>query len=204
MVDVIIRQEKLKFRQEFILEKVIKLIINQGIDDFSMADVCRETGLGAAQIYRCFKDKNTMLEHLIMEITHKRIRKFLLHQCDFNHTAEQLATTKIDNLNDDELKLITEFLRLNRNSELHRLVVMADELLMNCGLELIHQRFKNTTLNEQRAISEAIATLTEGMLIRTYKGLNHQADPEMMQRIYQAFFNSLDNLFTYHSNGDNG
>lgn len=63
------------------------------------------------------------------------------------------------------------------------------------GLYILKEYYKTASPQEIRAIAEVVATLTEGVILRTAKGYSQDVDQAILQRIYETMLTAMDSLF---------
>lgn len=199
MVDTLLRkmtkEGKQQARQQFILEKTLQLVLERGLDALSIANVCIVTELGAGQIYRCFKDKNDLLQQLLIYLTKKRILHFQQDQFNLSRKAKELASGNIHHLPAAELKLLIDSMFAAEKYHIQDVLQCSEEMLMTEGIRQLKQHFPHTSAAEIRAISEVLAVLSEGIMLRKANTFSHDANPEILEKIYFAFLTTLNDMF---------
>ncbi|MCT9561654.1 TetR/AcrR family transcriptional regulator [Acinetobacter baumannii] len=191
------RIEKHNKRRQLIIDTALKLTIEHGLDQVSISDIARESKLGPGQIYRCFRDKEEIIENIILNITTKRISGLGFNKHNNEIKAEELASGYPNNIDPDELNLLYEVLNVSRNEKINEVLATSEKKMQKQAQIILDEYYKNASKEEIRAISEVVATLTEGVIFRKAKGFSDDVDPDILEKIYKAMLQSIDSLFCH-------
>ncbi|MFH7808927.1 TetR/AcrR family transcriptional regulator [Acinetobacter sp. BSP-153] len=189
------RTEKQNKRKQLIIDKAIELTVAHGLDQLSIADIAKASGLGPGQIYRCFQDKDEIIENMILSITDKRICTPGFHRHDVHIKAQELASGHPNNMSSEELSLLYEVLNISGNNKIIETIEKSEKKMQEQGLYILKEYYKTASPQEIRAIAEVVATLTEGVILRTAKGYSQDVDQAILQRIYETMLTAMDSLF---------
>lgn len=189
------RIEKHNKRRQLIINTALQLTIAHGLDQVSIVDIAKESKLGPGQIYRCFRDKDEIIENMILNITDKRMQGLGFNRHDNKIKAEELASGYPNNIDQDELNLLYEVLNASRNKKINDVLATTEQKMQKQGQTILNEYYKNASKEEIRAISEVVATLTEGVIFRKAKGFSDDVDPDILEKIYGAMLQAIDSLF---------
>lgn len=194
-MDITSKVEKQNKRRQLIIDKALELTVAQGFEQISIADIAKASQLGPGQIYRCFQDKDEIIENIILNITERRIRDLGFNRHNNNVIATGLARGYPNNMRADELNLLYEVLNVSRNKKINEVIEKSEEKMQKKGQFILQEYYPAASKEEIRAISEVIATLSEGVILRKAKGYSEGVDEDILQRIYLAMMVAIDALF---------
>lgn len=189
------RIERHNKRRQLIIDTALRLMIKHGLDQVSIVDIAKESQLGPGQIYRCFRDKDEIIENMILQITDKRMHGLGFNRQDHKIKAEELASGYPNNIGPDELNLLYEVLNASRNIKINEVLTASEQKMQKQGQSILTEYYKNASKEEIRAISEVIATLTEGVISRKAKGFSDDVDQDILEKIYIAMLQAIDSVF---------
>lgn len=183
-------------RRQRIIDQALVLVMKNGLDNVAISDIAKACQLGPGQIYRCFKDKDEIIQNLIKRIADKRVKNSDLHsQNMIESISYDLAQGYPHQIEKSELYLLYEILNLDRNQKNSKLVDQAEKELMYKGLDILKNRYPQASESEIRAIAEVIATISDGTILRTAKGYSNNVDKKILEKFYLTLLRTFDSMF---------
>lgn len=165
----------LKERQLFIMSAAKTCFSRSGFHGASMADISRESGLGAGQLYRYFHSKELLVNETIKSI--------IQHWCKFlkNSFSKHMSIEDIIDANSDFWKgwssrdrclLLEVYSEASRNKFL-RDMLMQEEQSLIAELELLFQKVMPASSSQQRTNRiHFLLMLVDGVACRTFGDKN--------------------------------
>ncbi|MFC3902515.1 transcriptional regulator, TetR family [Acinetobacter marinus] len=190
-----ILSEKLHHRRKFIIEKSMQYVAKHGLNQLSIAVIAHECSLGPGQIYRCFKDKDEIIQCIVMNIAQKRVIDINLMQHDIQLRAQQFAHGHPNNISTDESALLFEIFNVKENSTVFPLVEKSELMMREMGKEVLQRHYPRADQYDIRAISEVMATISEGIILRKGKGFSKGVDQNALEKIYLAMLSAIETLY---------
>lgn len=189
--DRISRQEA---RRNTIIQAARNCFREKGLHGTSMADIAREAQLGPGQIYRCFQNKDAIVEAIIKAIIGARVEHMLAVNHDLVRKADEftqgLAGIAAFDSRDDAL-LLEISAEATRNPRIAQLMVEADLDLFEQGCAMMKARYPLLDETQVNALSEVMAVLTEGTLVRRHVRPHRPIDAQCLQSHYLAILHTL-------------
>jgi AcrR family transcriptional regulator len=162
-----------------------------GFHGSGMAEIAQLSRLSVGQIYRCFINKEAIIEEIVHRIVTHRARLMLDNNNDLDRIADDLAG---DNLwGDGEEEIINQALMLEvsaeatRNPRIAQILIDVDAVLFQQGCTMLQQAYPGMNQDEAATLAELLAVLCEGTMLRILTR-QRQIKPEGLQRLYRIIF----------------
>lgn len=188
------RESRQDERRSEIIQAARRCFRQKGLHTTSMADIAREARLGPGQIYRCFQNKDAIVEAIIEDIIAGRVQ----HMLAVNHNLVEKAGEFTRGLagiagfdSQDDALLLEINAEAARNPRIAELMIRADQTLFHEGCRMMKRHYPELNETQIQALSEIMAVLTEGTLARRHIRPARGVDAQTLQRSYLILLNAL-------------
>ncbi|CCF10087.1 TetR family transcriptional regulator [Pantoea ananatis LMG 5342] len=173
-----------KQRQQLIISAAKNCFSRSGFHGTSMADISRESGLGAGQLYRYFNSKEVIVSETIKSIA-ENWRTFLLHSLAHEtHTANIIDTDSPfwQNWSPEDRCLLLEMYSEASRHESVRSMLAREEALLVADLDRLFRQKMPTESPLQRSNRiQFLLMLVDGVACHAYGDKN--VDQQELSRI---------------------
>jgi len=185
------KRQRMEERRDQIVAAARLCFRQHGFHGSGMAEIAQLSRLSVGQIYRCFINKEAIIEEIVHRIVTHRARLMLDNNNDLDRIADDLAG---DNLwGDGEEEIINQALMLEvsaeatRNPRIAQILIDVDAVLFQQGCTMLQQAYPGMNQDEAATLAELLAVLCEGTMLRILTR-QRQIKPEGLQRLYRIIF----------------
>lgn len=194
------RETRYEARCTLIINMARECFQKQGMRGTSMSDIARHCQLGIGQIYRCFKNKEEIIREIVRRIVRRRVNYMIAENHNLGLKAQEFAGTNPDNgffnLQDDAL-LLEIYAEAAHNPGIAQILNEADDILMQEGYQLLKKHYPALSDGRLMALSEMMAVLAEGTLLRRHSRHSRhiyderKVDRKALLHLYQQLLNYI-------------
>lgn len=178
---------KQEVRQNEIIAAARRCFRDSGFHAASMSKIAIEANLSVGQIYRCFANKDAIIEEMIRRIIDYRITEME----DKTHTDRmpKVLANRFTLSEDDDALMLEMSAEATRNPKVAAWLALADERMFNNACDHLQKEYPHLNPERVRCCVEVMAVMMEGSL---YRRLTPQkVPPETLEAIYQEIVTML-------------
>lgn len=158
-------------RQKLIISSAKRCFSRSGFHGTSMADLSRESGLGAGQIYRYFTSKELIVTEAIRDIA-ESWRAFLLQYLPKLNSTQDIINEKSPfwlgwSIQDRRL-LLEVYSEASRNEDVRAVLAQQEKLLIKALEPVFAQRWPHSSVQQRTNRIHFLLLLIDGVACRTY------------------------------------
>ncbi|MFB4360153.1 TetR/AcrR family transcriptional regulator [Pantoea sp. BS_8] len=176
-----------KQRQQLIISAAKHCFSRSGFHGASMADISRESGLGAGQLYRYFSSKELIVSETIKSIA-ENWRLFLLtHLPRLTHIAPVIDTASSfwqDWSTEDRCLLLEMYSEASRHESVRAVLAREETLLITDLDRLFRQKMPDENPQQRSNRIQFLLMLVDGVACRAFG--DKSADQRELSRIYDV------------------
>ncbi|MDF2041170.1 MULTISPECIES: TetR/AcrR family transcriptional regulator [unclassified Pantoea] len=171
----------LQQRQQQIISAAKKCFSRSGFHGASMADISRESGLGAGQIYRYFESKELIVSETIKNIA-ENWRMFLVKNFQLKISTSSIIDTESEFWQDwsftDRCLLLEMYSEASRNASVREMLAFEEALLMTELDSVFKQQMPAASSQQRSDRIQFLLMLVDGVACRTF-GDKHLEQQEL-------------------------
>lgn len=187
------KQARANARRDQIVNAARLCFRRSGFHGAGMAEIAKCAALSVGQIYRCFENKDAIIEEIVRRIVSTRLQLMALSD-DCHDYADamaqriaQLHLSEDGSADDDDHALILEAsAEATRNPRVAEIMREADARLFSQACDIMRRRYPSLSAPQVAARVEFMAALTEGSAIRAF--IRSDATTEQLYRLYHSLF----------------
>lgn len=186
------KQRRINERRDQIIAAARLCFRQHGFHGSGMAEIAQLSRLSVGQIYRCFTNKEAIIEEIVHRIVSHRMRLMLDNNNDLDRVADDLAGNRLWGDGEEE-ESINQALMLEvsaeatRNPRIAQILIDEDAVLFKQGCTMLQQAYPDMNQDEAATLAELLAVLCEGTMLRILTRQRH-LKPEGLQQLYRMIF----------------
>jgi len=186
--------QRIEERRDHIIAAARLCFRQHGFHGSGMAEIAELSQLSVGQIYRCFINKEAIIEEIVHRIVTHRVRLMLDNDNDLDRIADDLAGNRL--WGDGEEELINQALMMEvsaeatRNPRIAQILIDVDAIMFRQGCAMLQNAYPGMSHDDAATLAELFAVLSEGTMLRILTQ-QRQVKPEGLQRLFRLIFSKV-------------
>lgn len=169
-------------RQQLIISAAMSCFSRSGFHGASMADISRESGLGAGQIYRYFHSKEAIVSETITSIV-RAWSAFLAEHLPQQHSTAAIIRSDSDFWHQWPLRerrlLLETYSEASRNEKVRDILAQEEALLLTTLTSAFASRWPQLSSQQRLYRIQLMLLLVDGVACRAFGDENSLDDTEL-------------------------